>query len=308
MRYAFYVSIGTLLVGGCVNTPRLENIARVTPQTVVDVVECELINARDNITRRNKQNHACYDERGNNVCESLEGYVAVAELSLQVDEQLALTPSFTHTDVVSKSLTRAFDWGLKFDSQASRTYTQSITFKISELGRKKVGNGYVKIPSPCVVPPTNVSLNGKLGLEEVAQLAFNAVDNKDYGVYAGDVGDQAVAPTKQPPMYPPPTVQSDEQYRAARRRAAGGGGKDKAKTAFGTSVEFVLILGVGATGPTFTLEHFKGPGKLLTTQRTDTHSVTVGFAKSEVRAGVQNILTNQSKLPSTLNRLLLQRP
>jgi hypothetical protein len=68
----------------------------------------------------------------------------------------------------------------------------------------------------------------------------------------------------------------------------GGGDKDgKKKNAFGTQIEFVLLKNLNSVGPTFTLQTFKGPGKLFSTQRTDTHSVTIGFARAQPGRGGQ---------------------
>jgi hypothetical protein len=53
--------------------------------------------------------------------------VAVAELTLQVDEQTTLTPSFTHT-AVSNAFSRIFNWGLKLDTTANRTYNETVVF------------------------------------------------------------------------------------------------------------------------------------------------------------------------------------
>jgi hypothetical protein len=301
-----YVGPLCLLLSGCVSTPSLDKVSGVTPQTVVDVIECELYNARKAIDKKlatDKQLAQCFEgSAGRRVlkslaarrriagCQSLGDYKAVAELALQVDEQLTLAPAFTHTDVVSNTFTRVFDWGLKFDSQASRTYTQTITFNISDLGKDKQGRDV----NPCVRPPSRVSLNGNLGLEEVVRLAFEAIDSKDYGVDLGDTTADS----------PPPASAALAADAGGRGR---GRGRDKAKSAFGTSIEFVLLLGVNGAGPTWTLQHFKGPGKFVSTQRTDRHSVTIGFANTAELAAYQALVTKQSTIPSTLERFLFQK-
>jgi len=94
-----------------------------------------------------------------------EYWVAVADLTLQLDESATLTPSFTHTDVVSTTLTRVFNWGVKVDTQAQRIYNQSVTFTIPQLS-----------PSATCDNPGgfDLSLNGDLGIGEVVGMAFDS--------------------------------------------------------------------------------------------------------------------------------------
>src|SRR5207249_3475433 len=101
----------------------------------------------------------------------------------------------------------------------------------------------------CKQRPVGISLNGKLGIEEVVDMAFGSIDPSDSGIDLPDT--------------PPDTGDS------GGRRGSG------TKAAFGTSLEFDLLAAITASGPTFTLVHFKGPGKLFGTQRSDTHKVTI---------------------------------
>jgi len=61
---------------------------------------------------------------------------------------------------------------------------------------------------------------------------------------------------------------------------------------------------ITASGPTFTLVNFKGPGKLFGTQRADTHKVTISFGRTKQDAMIQNLLINNETLPSSLSRKL----
>ena len=114
MRAYFVAGLVCLLVSGCVTDPSFETLSGVTPKTIVDVIECELIEARQKIRDANKNSKDKIKRP------TLDEWTAVADLTLQVDEEASLAPAFTHTDVVSKSLTRVFDWGVKFDAQATR--------------------------------------------------------------------------------------------------------------------------------------------------------------------------------------------
>src|SRR5215813_2391811 len=267
MRMALVVA-ATLFVSGCVTTPSFENLSGVTPKSVIDVIECELITARSRI-------------------KALEGWTAVAELSLQVDEEATLTPAFTHTGIVSTSLTRIFDWGLKFDTQAQRIYSETVTFQVRALKQT------------CDPPPTRVSLNGNLGLIEVVEMAFGSFQPSDAGI-----GFQGGA---QNPGLPPGYITE----RRARAASKGGAKGIKNEAAFGTSIEFVVIKGIGPTGPTWSLVTFKGPGKLFTGQRTDTHKLTISFAKegaggpgsAEQAAKEQNSIISVQGLSSAIKQL-----
>lgn len=145
----------TMLLAGCVTTPEFDHRSGVSPTSVVQVVECELIAAKARYERLRYRP----DKRGS------EYWVAVADLTLQVDESATLTPSFTHTDVVSTTLTRVFNWGVKVDTQAQRIYNQSVTFTLSQLR-----------PNPACddVGGFDFSLNGDLGISEVVGMAFHA--------------------------------------------------------------------------------------------------------------------------------------
>ncbi len=55
-------------------------------------------------------------------------------------------------------------------------------------------------------------------------------------------------------------------------------------TAFGESLQFVLVKSLTAVGPTWTLTHFKGPGGFLNASRTDTHKLIISFAPPSTSA------------------------
>jgi hypothetical protein len=277
MRRVILILCASLVTSACATTPNFEKITGVTPKTIVDVLECEIIAAKKkNALRRVKERRL--QRMGllpkNYVIRDLTTYVAAAELTLQVDEQATLVPSFTHTDVVSKTFTRAFDWGVKLDTQSHRAYSESITFTISRMSDDK---------NSCERLRTGISLNGKLGIEETIDMAFGSIDPDDQGIDLPAAND------------------------AADSNSRKGGGS---KGAFGTSLEFNLLGAITAAGPTFTLVNFKGPGKLFSTQRNDTHKITISFANSAgVGTGIavnnarfQNLLLNNETLPSALSR------
>ena len=157
----------------------------------------------------------------------------MADLILQVNEQLALAPSFTHTDVVSASLTRVFDWGIKLDTQATRIYSETVVIKVDKLNHPRWCNPNNSNES------NGFTLLGNLGLGEVIKMGLGSIDRADTGLTPAS-GD---------------------------------------KSAFGTTIEFQIIKGVNASGPTWKLSSFEGPGKFFTTERNDTHKLTISFSK-----------------------------
>jgi hypothetical protein len=253
MRIAFSTA-GLLLVSGCVSLPSFEGGGGVTPKSIVGVIECELIKARNRIDTENKARRDS-GEAKTQALEDLHGWVAVADLALQVDEQAVLTPSFAHTGVISKSLSGAFDWGAKLDTQAQRVYNQTVTFNIADLrprcGSDNSGNG--------------VALNGSLGLDEVLHMAFDSANAKGISLGRRDADDGDDGARDRP----------GHAGKGARRVKKKKKPVGRTQAAFGTTIEFVVVKGFGPSGPTWTLSNFKGPGKLFTVQRSDAHRVQI---------------------------------
>ena len=247
MRIPF-ILLSALIASGCVRLPEFETRTGVTPKSIIDVIECELIASRSSFAKL-----------------KTEKWTAVADLYLQVDEQATLSPTFAHTDVVSASLTRALDWGLKFDTQAQRVYTETVEFAIEKL--RDPGGGCAKLAK-------GISLNGDLGLAEVIGNAFGSLDGPS------------------------------DDGKDFRTDAKKGG-------SFGTTIQFVIIKNLNG-GPTWTLSHFKGPGKLFSTQRTDTHKVSISFArgqgeKAAAAARESNYRLQQQTLPTSILNTIQNR-
>jgi|SRR5262245_2983018 len=270
MRRIALILFASFMTAGCATTPSFDKLTGVTPKSIVDVIECEIIAAKKknaikvardlNLIRMGKLPKT-YPIR------DLKRFVAVAELTLQVDAQATLLPSFTQTDIISKTFTRAFDYGVRLDSQSHRVYSETVNFTVAAMSDEK---------NSCEQRRAGISLNGKLGIEEVVDMAFGSIDPDDVGIEL--------------PETPPDAGDS-----GGRR----GGGS---KAAFGTALEFSLLGGVSASGVTFTLVHFKGPGKLFAAQRTDTHKVTISFARTKQDAMLQNLLINNETLPTSISR------
>ena len=256
MRTYFVAGLACLLVAGCVSTPQFETLSGVTPKTIVDVIECELIEARQKIRDANKN---AVDKKKR---PTLDEWTAVADLTLQVDEEASLAPAFTHTDVVSKSLTRVFDWGVKFNTQATRIYTETVTFRIADL-------------KTCRRPASRVSLNGNLSLQETIDMAFGAIDHDDVGI--GHPGDPSARPTRRARV--PVVTFSEKGYALSRKGQRNREEKGKKENAFSTSIEFVVVKSIGPTGPTWNLANFRGPGKLFSVERGDAHKLRISFAR-----------------------------
>jgi len=279
MRTIVSILFLSFITAGCATTPSFDKITGVTPKTIVDTLECEIIAAKKknaitvardlNLIRMGRlpKTHPIRD---------LKDYVAVAELTLQVDAQATLVPSFTQTDIISKTFTRAFDYGVKLDSQSHRVYSETINFSVAAMSDAK---------NSCEHRRAGISLNGTLGVEEVVNMAFGSIDPEDQGI---DLPEGAVD-------------------------SGSSGRTGGSKGAFGTSLEFDLVGAITASGPTFTFVHFKGPGKLFATQRSDAHKITISFASIKKGGGavramdnarIQNLLINNETLPAAISRKL----
>jgi hypothetical protein len=251
------IALHSAATGGCVTTPEFDKLSGITPTTIVQVVKCELIWARDD----HPQLLGAQTTGGTR-------WVAVADLTLQVDESASLAPSFTHTDVVSRSLSRVFNWGVKLDTKAQRTYTQSVAFEIAELtdpagqcaDREAIGGG-------------RFALNGQIGLSEIVGMAFSA---------AKYVPGQGFEP------HPEYLVKDD---------------KAKSRTGskyFGQSLQFVVSKNVNKVGPTWVLTFFRGPGGFLTMERGDTNKLAISFAPDVKTATFSNSMLLQQDTASRL--------
>lgn len=290
MRRVFSIACVLVITSGCATTPHFDKISGVTPKTIVDVIECEIIAARQkNDTRVTREWGRLFGGKSGRKqpIRNLRNYYAVAELNLQVDEQLVLAPSFTHTDVVSKQLTRVFDWGVKVDSQAQRVYSESVAFDIAKLPNDK---------ESCRKRLAGISLNGTLGLEEVVDMAFGSIDPEDEGI-----------------DFPATSGGNGDGGGKGKGKGKGGGkgggkkggaSKGGNRGAFGTSLEFTLVGAITPTGPSWNLVNFKGPGKLFSAQRVDTHKVTISFATTPSEAALQNFIMTNSTLPTLISRKL----
>jgi hypothetical protein len=278
MRPSWCVAGCALLISGCVSLPEFDTSRGVTPKSVVAVIECELIRVRNKIDAENKLKRDT-GEAKNKALEDLHGWIAVAELALQVDEQAVLTPSLSHVGAATKSFASVFDWGAKLDTQSQRIYNQTVTFNVTDL-RERCTSETIG---------TGVALHGSLGLDEVLHMAFESANAKGISLGRQEDGD-------------------DDD--AGDRGSGSGGGKKKVKkkkkpggrsqSAFGTTIEFAVVKAIGPGGPTWTLSNFKGTGKLLTVQRSDVHRVQISFARDEEAAkrfnessALQNLTTKR---------------
>jgi len=259
----FSVAFLSVLVSGCVTLPEFDKLSGITPTTIVEVVKCELIWA--------KKDH---DE-----LRSFPPWVAVAELTLQVDETTSLTPSFTHTDVVSRSLSRLFNWGVKLDTRAKRIYTQSVTFNMDDSLQDPAGH----CANRDSVDGVGFALNGRLGLSEIVGMAFGSAK---YVPGEGNEGGHL-----------------ESNYFTLRDAAPGGPKKGAKSKYFGQTLEFVVTKNINKVGPTWVLSFFKGPGGFLTMERGDTNKLLISFAPNEGLAAYSNATLRDENQTSRLNQI-----
>jgi hypothetical protein len=271
-RFALsFISLFSVLGSGCVTTPEFDKLSGITPATIVEVVKCELIWAAEDHPQ-------------------LVGsppWVAVADLTLQVDETTTLTPSFSHTDVVSRTFSRVFNWGVKLDTQAQRIYTQSVTFRIRSLkdpagrcaNRESIGGA-------------GFALNGRLGLSEIVGMAFGST--KYVPGKSGAAGN----------------FEPRDKYLALLAAAASGPRNEAKSKYFGQALEFVVTKNINSVGPTWVLTFFRGPGGFMKIERGDTNKLAISFApdtrgeeNAESAAAYSNSTLLQQNSASRLNQI-----
>lgn len=212
------MSIRSVLIGlsaftaGCTTLPSFDSRTGVTPGIIVDVVHCELIDAVEKYPRL-----------------KTEKWRVAAEMFLQVDEHSALSATFNHL------VSPAFDWGLDFETQSQRTFNQTVEYALDDISSKKCKD----------LNRSGISLNGRLGLDEIVGMAFESIaineqndDGKDRGV-----------------VY-----------------------KKKGEELFGGLIQFTIAKSVSTASLIWTLSRLKGPGKLFGGKRSDTHKVAISFS------------------------------
>lgn len=198
----------TISVGGCAGVPPLNVGGPPGVAQIVDEIQCELLAAADKYKRLKSENWA-----------------AAVDLSLQVDDNIGLTPtvSFIHP-LVTAGTNSTFGASGTLKGARQRIYAESLDIPINAIK-----------PRSCLPQSDTFDLTGTLGIVEAVDLGI------------GSVGPDDVAQFK----------------------------KDKA---FGQTIQFVVTKNISGVGPTWTLEHFTGPGGLLGAERVDTHQLIISFA------------------------------
>jgi hypothetical protein len=195
-------------VGGCVGVPPLNVGGPPGVAQIVDQVQCELLDAARKYKRLKSENWA-----------------AAVDLTLQVDDNIGLTPTLSFIRPLADAGTNfAFGASGTLKGARQRIYAESLDIPINAIR-----------PRSCPLATETFDLTGTLGIVEAVDLGI------------GSVGSDDVAQFK----------------------------KDKA---FGQTIQFVVTKNVSGVGPTWTLEHFTGPGGLLGAERVDTHQLIISFA------------------------------
>ncbi len=239
------------IFAGCTTLPHFDyEHTDVTPRHVIDAIECELAAVDRSYFWSTPPKTPSLSHTKNN-------WVAVAELTLQVDEQMTLTPAGTQSSTVLAAATRVFDWGAKLDTTSQRVYNETIVFDIKQkpvaaAGKQAISPQMPLVetkPDACAADYRKRSLTAGLGLAEVSRLASESAQG------GGRVGaDNSIS---------------------------------KSKAAYGTSVQFVITANINGVGPTWNMSHFKGPGKMFLAQRMDTHKIIISFAEVTPKQAVE---------------------
>ncbi|MDX8529738.1 hypothetical protein RFM41_10320 [Mesorhizobium sp. VK25A] len=79
------------------------------------------------------------------------------------------------------------------------------------------------------------------------------------------------------------------------------------KKLFGGSIEFDVIRNINGVGPTWTLAHFEGPGKLLTIERENKDTLTLAFSKVDDPSNASEVGAATDAAKSFVNDLTIKR-
>jgi hypothetical protein len=206
-----------------------------------------------------------------------DGLVAFVEIDLTVNDDGTLAPNATYMNVPG---VLSFGAGAKLDIQHEQSFSATYFFDLSDY--KKIRAIDPKIRAQlhdnidtlaCPMVKGN-PLYGNLGIVDTVAMAYHSSSDLD----------TSIKPT----------------------------GSKSGSNAFSGYRKFVLLKNINATGPTWSIVNFKGPGPLAGYALTNTDQVSFGFGKRsasgglpEAAAAAKAILTSQatSQLNTTLTQI-----
>jgi hypothetical protein len=139
-------------VGGCGGVPPLDIPSDLTVAHIIDRIQCEVWKARHKYPRfRNR------------------AWVAVANLTLQVDDSVGLTPkvSFIHP-FATEGTNFAFGASATLKGARQRIYVEQIEILVDKVNK-----------GSCDRQRDGFSLTGELGIVETVAIAMSSIDSDD---------------------------------------------------------------------------------------------------------------------------------
>jgi|SoiMethySBSTD1v2_1073268.scaffolds.fasta_scaffold00027_1 hypothetical protein len=140
-----------VVLGGCAGVPSFDIVAPITVEQIVDQVQCEIGEAARKFKR----------------LAGPEGWRAVADLSLNVEDNLALTPTVTFTEPlpappIGETLTFGLSAALR--GQRQRIYSEKLEIVVAPLAKRFCDRA----------PDKWYDLTGNLGIVEIAEIAMRS--------------------------------------------------------------------------------------------------------------------------------------
>lgn len=161
-NFLVYLVLSGALVA-CTTTPNFDLRESITVARLARHIECEVYEAYQKYPRLYK-----------------EQWVAVAILSLQVDEDANLTPSLTHIHPITAVTSFMFSEAGKLGTSSQRIFTENMTIEIPALVNA------IKKSNYCVAEKNaDTDLAGDLGIPEVVGMGFSTASLTSYHPMTG---------------------------------------------------------------------------------------------------------------------------
>jgi len=163
------ISALSVLLAGCVTTPRFSDRESLTVARLSRHIQCEIYDAAVEYKR-------LYNEK----------WVAVLVLTLQVDEDANLVPSLTHILPLLGGQLFTFGYAAKFDTSSQRIYTENLTVEVNKLVNEVRNNNFCADEKRF-----DIDLAGDLGIKEIVGMGFSTAALTTYHPQIGGGKDKS---------------------------------------------------------------------------------------------------------------------
>lgn len=156
-----------LLVAGCAGVPQLDIPSRLTVAQIVDKIQCEVWQAWEKNRELAKKGR---------VKRPTHTYLAVASLTLQVDDSAGVSPTVSFIEPLAVAGTQfTFGASAALKGARQRIYTEAFSLLVDDAKEEF-----------CNLPRDNFDLTGDLGIVDAVDLGLGSTDPKDRVTFAED--------------------------------------------------------------------------------------------------------------------------